>query len=142
MMNKKQYAILMALVILVGVASGAVSNRLFGAAATHAQEEDPPPPPRPARTTAQSPASKRKWEYCSLTKAAYPGSTRGGLYWISYFRDAGVQVVEIEEQDTERGGPSKAIAKLGEEGWEMVGQGPLEIRQGGLNAIYFKRPKL
>jgi hypothetical protein len=35
----------------------------------------------------------------------------------------------------------KAIAKLGEEGWEMVGQGPLEIRQGGLNAINFKRPK-
>ena len=50
-------------------------------------------------------------------------------------------MVEVEEQATERGGPAKAIARLGEEGWEMVGQGPLEIRQGGFNALYFKRPK-
>lgn len=140
-MNKKQCAVLIALMIMVGVAGGAVSNRLLGGAATHAQEEDPPPPPRPQRTPPASTTRSRKWEYCSLTKAAYPGSNRGGLYWISYFRDAGVQVLEVEEQATERGGPSKAIAKLGEEGWEMVGQGPLEIRQGGLNAIYFKRPK-
>jgi hypothetical protein len=141
MMNKKQYAVLIALMIVVGSVSGTVSNRLIGGAATYAQEEDPPPPPRPQRTPQASTTRSRKWEYCSLTKAAYPGSNRGGLYWISYFRDAGVQVLEVEEQATERGGPSKAIAKLGEEGWEMVGQGPLEIRQGGLNAIYFKRPK-
>jgi hypothetical protein len=81
-----------------------------------------------------------KWEYCSLTKAVV-GPNRGGLYWISYFRNNGVQVVEVEEEASERGGPAKAIAKLGEDGWEMVGQGQLENRQGGLNALYFKRPK-
>jgi len=37
---------------------------------------------------------------------------------------------------------TKAIARLGEEGWEMVGQGPLDVRAGtALNALYFKRPK-
>jgi hypothetical protein len=86
-------------------------------------------------------AAPQRWEYASLTRAAYPGSARGGLYWISYFGPEGVRVVEVEEQATERGGPAKAIAQLGAEGWEMVGQGPLEIRQGGLNALYFKRPK-
>jgi len=142
-MNKKLSLVLLSLMIIIvaGLAGGVASNKLLGGALTFAQDDDPPPP-RPQRTPPASTSRSRKWEYCSLTKAGYPGSTRGGLYWISYFRDAGVQVVEIEEQATERGGPSKAIAKLGEEGWEMVGQGPLEIRQGGLNAIYFKRPKI
>ena len=46
-----------------------------------------------------------------------------------------------EELATESYGPAKAIAKLGEDGWEMVGEGPLEMRAGNLNAIYFKRLK-
>jgi hypothetical protein len=141
-MNKKLYAAALALMIMAGLAGGGVSHKLLGGASTSAQDEDPPPPPRPVRTPQASTTRSRKWEYCSLTRAAYPGSNRGGLYWISYFRDGGVQVVEVEEQATERGGPAKAIAKLGEEGWEMVGQGPLEIRQGNLNSIYFKRPKI
>jgi len=141
-MNKKLYAVLLAVMIVAGLAGGTLSNKLLGGGSTFAQDDDPPPPPRPVRTPQVSTTRSRKWEYCSLTKAGYPGSSRGGLYWISYFRDGGVQVVEVEEQATERGGPAKAIAKLGEEGWEMVGQGPLEIRQGGLNAIYFKRPKI
>lgn len=89
--------------------------------------------PRRARAAAPT-----KWEYCSLTRAVAPG--RSGLYWITYFRDGGMQVVEVEEQATERSGPGKALAKLGADGWELVGQGPLDIRQGGLNALYFKRP--
>lgn len=141
-MSKKLYALLFALMIVSGVAGGAVSNRLLGSARTFAQDDPPPPTPRPTPRPQAATTRTRKWEYCSLTRAAYPGSARGGLYWISYFRDGGVQVVEVEEQATERGGPAKAISKLGEEGWEMVGQGPLEIRQGGLNAIYFKRAKL
>ena len=120
-MNKKLYAAALALMIMAGLAGGGVSHKLLGGTSTSAQEEDPPPPPRPVRTPQASTTRSRKWEYCSLTRAAYPGSNRGGLYWISYFRDGGVQVVEVEEQATERGGPAKAIAKLGEEGWEMSG---------------------
>jgi hypothetical protein len=128
-MNKRRYMLLLVL-LMAGFLGGVVSDNFFTPAPAQAQLSEE------SKT-----AAGRKWEYCALTKAAYVGSVRGGLYWISYFRDAGVQVVEVEEAATERNGPAKIIAKLGEEGWEMVGQGQLEIRQGGLAALYFKRPK-
>ena len=128
-MNERRYLLLLVLVV-AGFLGGAVSNRLLSHAPTRAQSTD------------ESQAiSAQKWEYCALTKAAYAGAGKAGIYWISYFRDAGVQVVEIEDAATERNGPARGIAKLGEEGWEMVGQGQLEIRQRGIHALYFKRPK-
>lgn len=126
-MNKTRYALMLMLVLAGGLAGGIISGRVAGQAP--AQHADRVRPSNPGR-----------WEYCSISKAVTSPS-RGGLYWITYFRNGGIHQVEVEEQATERGGPAKAIAKLGEEGWEMVGQGPLETRQGGLNAIYFKRPK-
>ncbi len=87
-------------------------------------------------------SSGRAWEYCAVGKAAYVGSDKGGkggLYWVSYFRESGVQVVEYEDLATEKSALAKAIAKLGADGWEMVGQGPLEIRPVGLTVLYFKR---
>lgn len=130
-MNGRRSAALAAL-MLVAVCGGAMANRFFAAAQTTGG---------PARNERPKATGVQKWEYCSLSRAAYPSSTRGGLYWISYFSDEGVRVVEFEEQATERSGPAKALAKLGADGWEMVGQGAFEIRQGALNAIYFKRPK-
>ncbi|HYO64190.1 MAG TPA: hypothetical protein VER08_11210 [Pyrinomonadaceae bacterium] len=99
-----------------------------------------------AAAQGSSPESRRadgpRWEYCAVSRAHYGGSSRGGIYWISYFREAGVQVVEVEESAVEKNGMAKAIARLGEEGWEMVGPGQLDIRTGtSVNAIYFKRPK-
>ncbi|MGH9943957.1 MAG: hypothetical protein ACRD9R_16555 [Pyrinomonadaceae bacterium] len=126
----KRNAATIILAALSALGGAAVSNRFFHATPTMAQAQ---PSER-----GRKPASPQ-WEYCSLTRATYPG--RGGLYWVAYFRDNGAQVVEVEEQATERSGPAKAIAKLGEDGWEMVGHGPLEIRQGTLPAIYFKRLK-
>jgi hypothetical protein len=35
----------------------------------------------------------------------------------------------------------KALSKLGNEGWEMVAPGPLEVNQVSTTALYFKRPK-
>jgi hypothetical protein len=85
-----------------------------------------------------------KWEYCAVTKAQFVGSIRGGQYWISYFRRGNVQVETIEASVHESA-VAKAVFKLGEEGWEMVGEGPLEVRQGGPGgtptALYFKRRK-
>lgn len=124
-MNGKRYALMIFLTIVAALIGGTLSNRLLVTPSARAQQDSP----------------GQKWEYCTVTKAAYVGSNRGGVYWISYFRDTGVQVVEVEDAALEKNGPSKAIAKLGAEGWEMVGQGPLEIRQGTLNALYFKRPK-
>ena len=53
-----------------------------------------------------------------------------------------MQVVEVEESASEKNGMTRAIARLGEEGWEMVGQGSLDVRSGtAVNALYFKRPR-
>lgn len=129
-MNKKQYTLALALLLIAGLLGGALSGKLLGVTPTQAQQ-----------ATASKTYAGPKWEYCALTRAAYVASNRGGLYWISYFRDSGVQVVEIEDTALERNGPAKAIAKLGDEGWEMITEGPLDIRQGELKALYFKRPK-
>ena len=132
-MNKTRPLPTLTLVLAAGLIAGAITGRMNFAVPTQAQRADP----AADRTAARSP---ERWEYCSLSKAMV-GQCRGGLYWITYFRTGGAQVVETEELATERYGPSKAIAQLGAEGWEMVGEGPLEMRAGGLNAIYFKRPR-
>jgi hypothetical protein len=90
-----------------------------------------------------SAAPAERWEYCAVSKAGYTASNRGGAYWISYFRDTGVDIVEVEERASEQQGAAvvKAIARLGNEGWEMVGQAELPVRTGRLDAIYFKRRK-
>ena len=129
-MNRKQYALALMLLMIAGLLGGAITGKFSVITPTQAQP-----------TGAQKTYAGPKWEYCSLTKAAYVVSNSGGLYWISYFRDSGVHVVEVEDTALEKNGPAKAIARLGEEGWEMIGQGPLDIRQGELKALYFKRPK-
>jgi hypothetical protein len=126
-MNQTGRLLTLALILAAGIAGGAITGRMSYGALAQAQRPDGPP----ARTA-------ERWEYCSLSKAAV-GASRGGLYWIIYFRNGGAQTAEVEETATERYGPAKAIATLGAEGWEMVGEGPLEIRAGGTNAIYFKR---
>ena len=128
-MDGKLYFV--ATLITMGLLIGGISGRFFSASLVYARYGE-----------AAEASRGQKWEYCALTKAAYVGSSRGGLYWISYFRDAGVEVVEVEDAALERNGPARAIAKLGAEGWELVGEGPLEIRAGGVRALYFKRPKL
>lgn len=84
-----------------------------------------------------------RWEYCAVSRAGYTGSSRGGTYWVSYFRESGVEIVEIEEKVSDQQGAqiSRAMAKLGEEGWEMVGQAELPVKTGRFEAIYFKRQK-
>ena len=87
---------------------------------------------------------EQKWDYCAVSKAQYPGSLRGEVYWITYLKGERIEVVNSEAAP---GGNafSKAVNKLGGEGWEMVGQGPLEVRTGvpgpAPTAIFFKRRK-
>ncbi|MGB7926498.1 MAG: hypothetical protein WCF57_24885 [Pyrinomonadaceae bacterium] len=134
-MDRKQYALALALLLVAGLLGGALSGRLLAVAPTTTTAQAQP------QSASSRPYAGQKWEYCALTKAAYVASNRGGLFWISYFRDTGVQVVEVEDTALERNGPAKAIAKLGDEGWEMITEGPLDLRQGELKAIYFRRPK-
>lgn len=95
------------------------------------------------KTENVGPSTGSRWEYCAVSRSGYTGSNRGGQYWISYFRATGVEIVEVEEKVSEQQGTqiARAIAKLGEEGWEMVGQGELPVSTGKFGAIYFKRLK-
>jgi hypothetical protein len=100
--------------------------------------------PRPAE--ARAPRDS-EWEYCAVVKAQ-SGDLRRQIYWISYFKGEGVRPEPVEAT---LGGNSfaKAVARLGEEGWEMVGEGPLEVAPvvrpgptaGAPTAIFFKRRK-
>jgi hypothetical protein len=123
--------LLVSLLLLAGWSlSGALPGKLLSVPETQAQKAD-------------ESSVVQKWEYCALSKAAYAGSARGGIYWISYFHETGVQVVEVQASVTEGNGAAmaKAISKLGSEGWEMVAPGPLEVNQVSTTALYFKRPK-
>jgi hypothetical protein len=100
----------------------------------------------PRTAEARAPRAS-EWEYCAVVKAQ-TGDPRRQIYWISYFRGEGVRPEPVEAS---LGGNSfaKAVAKLGDEGWEMVGEGPLEVAPtvrpgptiGAPTAIFFKRRK-
>jgi hypothetical protein len=126
-MNKTRQLLAFMLILGAGLIGGSITERMNYTVPTAAQRPERPPVRTPER-----------WDYCALSKAAV-GASRGGLYSITYFRDGGAQVVEAEELATERYGPARAIAQLGQDGWEMVGEGPLDVRAGSTNAIYFKR---
>ena len=94
----------------------------------------------------------QKWEYCAIVGigASGNGTTLTTRYpGVFNFTDKGSHITEIRdifkdkkhpeiEEETERRQVAKAIAKLGDEGWEMVGTGNTSE---GSHMIYFKRPK-
>jgi hypothetical protein len=79
----------------------------------------------------------QKWEYCAIldvTGAAF--SDKIGTYYkngIQFFTPTGVITRELNRTNR---GFSEAIARLGEEGWEMSGCG---TSGSGSHHIYFKR---
>jgi hypothetical protein len=83
-----------------------------------------------------------KWEYCAITGIYY--DTKEG--WLSAGFDKRSLMLFKEPnvfgEKIERGDPnalSTAIARLGEEGWEMVGCVP--AARGDAHILYFKRAK-
>ncbi len=84
--------------------------------------------------------SGQRWEYCVVSKAAYVGG-RAGVYWITHYRETGVRVEDVEDNATSNAALAKAVARLGNEGWELVGLGPMEVRGTKLDGLYFKRLK-
>lgn len=129
-MRPKLFGLIVALALGVGFAGHSFADWLRAAAGTEAHAS--------ARRTAGE-----RWEYCAVTKAQFAGSVRGGQYWISYFRGANVRVETVEASVTENG-LAKAVSRLGDDGWEMVGEATLDIGPGRgtpPEAIYFKRPR-
>ncbi len=129
-MNGRRYLLTVALSLAAGLAGQALYGSL--------------PSARPAE--ARAPRAS-EWEYCAVVKAQM-GDPRRIIYWINYFKGEGVRTEPVEAG---LGGNSfaKAVARLGDEGWEMVGVGPLEVlpvvRPGPTinapTAIFFKRRK-
>jgi hypothetical protein len=132
-MNRRHYLLTIALSLAAGLAGHALYGPLL--APTHAHASAPPEPRRQA-----------EWEYCAVVKAQ--AGTPRLFFWILYFRDEGMKTETVEAT---LGGNSygKSIAKLGAEGWEMVGEAPLDIRPdprpGASNnvptGVFFKRRK-
>lgn len=131
-MKKAAYVFGLISLTLIGFHYGSALNRNIPVASAE-----------PSVERESEPRAGARWEYCAVSRAGYTGSTRGGAYWISYFKDTGVELVEIEEKVSEQQGAAvaRAIAKLGDEGWEMVGSSELPVRTGRYEAIYFKRLK-
>ncbi|MFL6335405.1 MAG: hypothetical protein ACJ754_19000 [Pyrinomonadaceae bacterium] len=132
-MNRGHYLLTVALSLAAGLAGHALYGSLAAPAAAHAAAE---------------PRRDSEWEYCAVVKAQ--AGTPRVLYSIVYIRDKEKdEAVRPELVEAKLGGSSqvKAIAKLGDEGWEMVGQAPLDPgfdpRPGAPTptAIFFKRRK-
>jgi hypothetical protein len=127
-MKRRHYLLTAALSLAAGLAGHALN---WGALT-----------PRPAE--ARAPRAS-EWEYCAVVKSQ-AGAFGRQIYWINYFRGEGAKTESVEAT---LGGNSfaKAVAKLGDEGWEMVGEGPLEVAPtvrpgpttGAPTAIFFKR---
>jgi hypothetical protein len=104
--------------------------------------------PRTVEARAGAQPREDGWEYCAVMKAQIPGAMRM-VYWIAYFKGEGVKVDSVEASGVSGNSFGKAVAKLGDEGWEMVGEGPmsapLDPRPGppinAPNAYFFKRRK-
>ncbi len=131
-MNRRHYLLTVAL-SLAAVLTGHV---LYGALAAP-----------PAARAAVEPRRDSQWEYCAVVKSQGIPTPRI-FFWIIYFKDEGMRTETIEAT---LGGNSyaKAIAKLGVEGWEMVGEAPLDIRPdprpgtsgSSPTGVFFKRRK-
>lgn len=87
-----------------------------------------------------------EWEFCAVARAQFLPGPRGNQYWIVYFRGEGVQVVTVEA-GVSGNAQGKAIARLGAEGWQLVGEGTLDTGrppsrdEPAGRALFFKRLK-
>jgi len=111
-----------------------------------------PPGAGAAEERAQTPAAKQeaaptKWEYCYIKGFAYrqtgfsSSSPRVALVYV-YYLPGGAEEVEGSGEEEALG---NALAKLGEDGWELTAiRTDLQLQDGNGKAAsvyYFKRPK-
>lgn len=103
----------------------------------------------PSHAAAQQATTRsdvKKWEYCSVTHTL--SSKQDRTYYvaqISYHRPAGAQQENFESIFLDEA-MSKALAKLGEDGWEMTGVAAFSFSDSNgygtpKTTLYFKRPK-
>ena len=140
-MNKKMY-LLTALALVAGLMGGFVLNKFQVMQSVRAQVAE------------GNQTIVRKWEHCSVSPVNSVSQSSGkliGAAIISYVSGSGYRTEKVEA--TIDGGVSdmniatsnalaKAVSKLGDEGWEMVGEGTLlPESSGGQKVLYFRRSK-
>jgi hypothetical protein len=80
----------------------------------------------------------QKWEYCAVGPVAFAPEGPAGYDAVL----AAFSAARLKSTDTDE--IARTIARLGEEGWEMVGCGdigPRPLSTGIMHYLYFKRPK-
>ena len=141
-MNKKSF-------LLASVC--VMATLIISRAASHISSADQPVQAKQASETQSS--ATPKWEYCAITSVSTQGDDFGrmkGTAIIHYFQATGSkeEVVEVASEmgkkypfpySVREEAKFKAIAKLGDEGWEMVLKEPDKDRV--ITPFYFKRPK-
>ena len=138
----KQNVLAFALVMATGFVGGALASpgRSSEPAQTQQKQE-------------QKKADARDWEYCWVRRPELRGWPDKPVIitHVSYWRTDSFldQTFEVEQgragdiAETEKIAQARLMAKLGSEGWELVGQGPILTVNSNPppTVIYFKRSK-
>lgn len=141
-MNKKLNVAVIALALITGLWLGLLLHRTQLMQSVQAQDA------KPNRATVQ------RWEYCTVFPVNKVYKNDGkitGTAVVYYMRDRGYQSEKVEATVDGSDGSmnlatdnalAKAISKLGNEGWEMVGEGTLLSEStSNQKVLYFKRSK-
>jgi hypothetical protein len=88
-----------------------------------------------------------RWDYLAISDVSEVGRGNppalkfSGVAELCYFGEAGCRKVKIEGGD-KAAALSKVVSQLGNEGWEMVGDGPFPVGSVEVkSALFFKRRK-
>jgi hypothetical protein len=125
-----------------GPVAGPVIRLPAGQGETLGEQAETPAPGEPARSSAPAP----RWEYCAIMNTATIQKDRWspiiGAANVRYFGGAGHEQIEGVNEDEAL---ANAMAKLGEDGWELVAvTEPLSLMDGtggSRTRFFFKRPK-
>jgi hypothetical protein len=126
-MSKTKQVLILAIIAVVSTVVGLIATNSFGGSSVQANQG--------GRSGVQ------RWEYCAITEAYWLGSDLDAraVVVIRYFQVGGVKdetvefVPEFGKKVELKDAFAKAMAKLGNEGWEMVSK--------ETDGRYFKRPK-
>ncbi|MCI0552567.1 MAG: hypothetical protein L0287_16575 [Anaerolineae bacterium] len=135
-MNKRKQVLILATIAAVAAVGGVIAINSSSGFSVQANQR--------GRNGVQ------KWEYCAIiySHSTSDGFNRKGITMIHYFQAGGLRAETVEfipdagqrfMTHTEEA-LSKAMAKLGDEGWEMVMKEP-DSDNISRKVFYFKRPK-
>ena len=84
------------------------------------------------------PADQQKWEYCRLEDLRSGGFVEAKLIFFTAEGEK-IESLGADKESSQRNTVAMRIARLGDEGWNMVGTG---VTGQGSHAVYFKRKKV